>query len=126
MAEYRPQVGEHQPTGPNPSTAWGAWPPPWFFRVQGVTVPRCKECGAAIEYVKTPNGKSMPIDRDHIAGIPLADLVEPNDRVVVMIRGSEVGYTVTVKDRADVVRFYTPHWGNCTNPDRFRGGDHET
>ena len=54
---------------------------------------RCKTCGAPIEWIKTPNGRWMPVN--------------PGERVVVTAKG-------------EVVRGCEPHWATCKDPKAFK------
>jgi len=61
-------------------------------------VPTCKGCGREINWVKTLNGKNMPVDP------------EPQTMVVT-----------TKNDKAWVSKTcYVPHWATCPNADDFR------
>lgn len=59
---------------------------------------RCRSCGAPIEWVKTPQGRWMPVN--------------PGERVVVTAKG-------------EVVRGCEPHWATCPHAEhwRRRGGE---
>lgn len=80
-------------------------------------VSSCKECGAAMRWVKTQKGKNMPIDDE-----PSADgrfVIEGDDEPArVRFLGEQEAESYT-GDK------FTSHFKTCTNPARFsrkRGG----
>ncbi len=78
-------------------------------------VSACRECGAAMRWVKTAKGKSMPIDDE-----PSSDgrfVIESGDEDPVKVRFLPEGEEYT-GDR------FTSHFTTCTNPGRFskKGG----
>jgi hypothetical protein len=77
---------------------------------------RCKKCGAAIIFVRTPNGKLMPCDSQ-----------------AVQYRENEAGKGRIVKDNGQVVKCDTnipadqatgtgwlPHWASCPGANACR------
>jgi hypothetical protein len=60
-------------------------------------MPKCRACGASIEFVTTENGRKMPV----------------NDRLQNFV-------VVTEDGTAYVRQGHTPHWATCTDPDAFR------
>lgn len=53
----------------------------------------CKACGKVIKFIKTENGKAMPVDETLIT---------------------------IVTDEGKVVRGRIPHWATCPQANRFR------
>lgn len=78
---------------------------------------RCEACNAPILFITTKAGKKIPVDNDPMVNIR-ANL-EPNQKVVVVVRDSDIGHVLQVGD-ADIARVYKPHWATCTDPNRFR------
>lgn len=83
---------------------------------------KCKSCGAAIVFIPTPGGKSMPCD----AALVFYKLnAKGKDKIVT--RNGEVLTGKVLKEsmpdfgKADGVG-YVPHWGSCPNADKFRKG----
>lgn len=66
----------------------------------------CKSCGARIAWVRTENGKNMPVD------------AEPERRVVVVVRA--VGPDLPDEEVARVVDTFKSHFATCPNADRHR------
>ena len=83
---------------------------------------KCKGCGAEIEWVKTSNNRSMPVNPEYIevdpSGIP-HDVIVTDDGQVV--RGCQVHDDRTLFQTAGKVRGRVPHWGTCPKQGQFRG-----
>lgn len=69
----------------------------------------CKSCGAEIEWVKTSNGKSMPVDK-----IPSQD-------GNIMVRPSGVAEVLSQRDRRMVrTLLHTSHFASCPHAKQHR------
>jgi hypothetical protein len=80
-------------------------------------MPKCKACGASIQFYKTPDGKRMPVDT---APNPDGNLVldgqdDDGNRMVRMVDLFTPSGAV----------LYMPHWATCTSSDEFRNGKEE-
>jgi hypothetical protein len=82
---------------------------------------RCRACGAAIVFVKTPAGKKMPCD---VARVPYT--VDPAGKDTIItpsgetLRGAVLPATRPVKDFAGLG--YRPHWADCPAASKFKKG----
>lgn len=63
-------------------------------------MPKCKECQKEIKWIRMVTGGVMPVDHDQVK----------------IIRVNKAG-------KGMVVGGYTPHWGTCTAPEKFRKRD---
>lgn len=84
----------------------------------------CRACGKAIVYMKTKAGKSMPCDEP----LRLYWQSDTGSQRIITHAGEVVRCELTgIPEQASGLG-RTPHWGSCTNPDRFRkrGKQHET
>jgi len=84
---------------------------------------RCRACGKPIIYMKTKAGKSMPCD---LPLVPYWGSEDGSERVLT--HSGELVRCELTGNRDDITGHgRTPHWGSCTNPDRFRkrGKRHE-
>ena len=59
-------------------------------------MPKCKSCGADIDFMKMESGRKMPVDSNPIK--------------VVVIH----------KNGARITLAYMPHWATCTDPGKHR------
>jgi len=84
---------------------------------------RCRACGQPITWMKTKTGKSMPCD---VGLVPYWECEGGTQRVLThsgeLVRCELTGNLDDITGHGR-----TPHWGNCTNPNRFRkrGKKHE-
>lgn len=81
----------------------------------------CESCGTEIKWVKTPNGRSIPVNLEYIEvdpkGIQHNTIVTDAGRVV---RGSQVHDDRTLFQTEGKVRGRVPHWATCPKQTRFR------
>ena len=77
---------------------------------------RCRGCGAEIAFIKTVNGKSIPVDPEAIEFIPEF----ANDRFVLVDGTVERGEPVKQADRIETHIGYRSHFSTCPAADRFR------
>lgn len=75
-------------------------------------MPKCKACGKEILFIKTENGKKMPVDAE------MTTIVRQDGRVQKGIK-----LNVIINENMEVVAGYTPHWSTCSSPDEFRKDD---
>ena len=76
----------------------------------------CRACGKAIVYMKTKAGKSMPCDEP----LRLYWQSDTGSQRIITHAGEVVRCELTgIPEQASGLG-RTPHWGSCTNPDRFR------
>lgn len=76
----------------------------------------CRACGARMLFIKTKNGKTMPVDAESVRFVP--DLAGKN--LYVLEDGSVVHGTAPEAGDPDVHVGYISHFATCTNPDFFR------
>ncbi len=79
---------------------------------------RCRGCGAEIIFIKTENGKTMPVDMEELTIIPEAGspqlFVTGEGKVIHgWIAGDACG-------EPDTVQGYISHFVTCPNADCFR------
>lgn len=78
---------------------------------------RCRGCGAAIDWIRTPAGRSMPVDMEPVF------IIEGDgpDRFI-----TDEGEIVTGRralpeeERRDLTVAFVPHWKTCPNAADFR------
>lgn len=78
---------------------------------------RCRGCGAAIDWIRTPAGRSMPVDMEPVF------IIEGDgpDRFI-----TDEGEIVTGRralpeeERRDLPVAFVPHWKTCPNAADFR------
>lgn len=71
-------------------------------------MPKCKACGAEIEFIKTAKGGKMPVDANEIGTIVTDDGLTVRGQIAV------------VREDGGVVTGRIPHWATCKSPDEFR------
>ena len=79
---------------------------------------KCRGCGAEIDFIRTPAGKSMPVDPEPV-------LYWPRTRgsgKVVNLKGAVVSCTFDGPMTEPGEYGYVPHWATCPVADRFKGG----
>lgn len=82
---------------------------------------QCRGCGAWIEWVHTPAGKSLPVNPDPVTVL----LDQEGDTVIVtdggrVMRGNRV--TEAYDGSACAADGRIAHWSTCPEADRFRKG----
>lgn len=76
----------------------------------------CRACGARMLFIKTKNGKTMPVDAEAVRFVP-----DPAGRnLYVLEDGSVVHGTAPEPDDKDVHTGYISHFATCTEPNFFR------
>lgn len=79
-------------------------------------MPRCKGCGRPIKWVKTPKGKSMPLDPDPVKMV-MVRMVEKKDLKGNVVSVVETGFSIDA---------YMPHWATCPKADKFKRKKNDT
>lgn len=77
---------------------------------------KCRACGAEIFFIKTPAGKSMPLNAEPVDFVP--DLNGPEKYVTA--EGAVVRGCVPQGGEPDIHRGWIAHWATCSNSDYFR------
>ena len=77
---------------------------------------KCRGCGREIAFIKTINGKSIPVDPEPIEFIPELDY----DKFVLMDGTVERGQAVEKAGRNETRIGYRSHWSTCPNAEDFR------
>ena len=82
-------------------------------------MPKCKACGAEIEFIKTPAGKYMPCSAEWVN----YKIVPEGDKTIVTVSGEvkKCTFDCTVLDCDGAG--HIPHWKTCTHADKFRRGN---
>lgn len=75
---------------------------------------KCRSCGKEIAFIPTPAGKLMPVDWPGrtITQLKLGESIVLENGTVV--RNPHIG-----------MGGFTPHWGTCDNPNKFRNSPKE-
>lgn len=82
----------------------------------------CKGCGRPIEWVRTANGKMMPVD-PQLVGIRLLD---GGSEMLITIDGETVRGRRCDPDADHLYNVgYVPHWPTCPARDHFKRGGKE-
>ena len=76
----------------------------------------CKGCGAAIVWIRTPNGKSMSCNAN-----PIYYIAKPRigTKKVVTPNGEVISCEYTDDPYRATGTGFAPHWGYCTARQRF-------
>lgn len=81
----------------------------------------CNGCGAEIDWIKTPNGRNMPVNLDYIeidpTGHPHEVVVTDEGRV---FKGSRLFEDNTLFPTQGKIRGRMPHWATCPKTMMFR------
>ena len=77
----------------------------------------CRSCGAAIVWIKTPGGKSMPCN-----ATPVYYISRPKSgsKKVVTLNGEVLSCEYTEDPNKATGTGFIPHWSTCDKPDSFR------
>lgn len=76
----------------------------------------CRECGAEIFFIRTSNGKNMPVNAR-----PVWYWADPNgDSIVYQQDGSRIRCRLQGNESFVTGTGYLPHWGQCSGADRLR------
>lgn len=77
----------------------------------------CRSCGAAIVFIRTPGGKSMPCN-----ATPVYYIEKPRTggKRIVTPNGQVVACEYTEDPHRATGTGFIPHWATCTNTGRFR------
>jgi len=79
----------------------------------------CKGCGAEIDFIRTPTGKLMPVDKDMVPywqkdGAP-GKIVKRNGLLVSAVFTEE-----EAPPEAHMSYGRVPHWATCPKADKFK------
>lgn len=79
----------------------------------------CKRCGAAIVWIRTPGGKSMPCD-----ATPVYYIAKPRSGTKrIVTPNGEVIACVYTDDPSKVTGIgFVPHWSTCSEAEKFKEG----
>lgn len=82
-----------------------------------MNIPRkCRGCGAAIVFVKTPGGKAMPCD-----DAPLTYRTAQDGEIIITPNGDAVHGVAVAPGTAGATGWgYRPHWATCPDVVKFR------
>lgn len=69
----------------------------------------CRRCGRKIGFVRTVNGKSMPVESDALYVFP----GERGSMEVITQGGRLIRAFPAERDDPAAIRAYVPHWKNC-------------
>ena len=79
----------------------------------------CKSCGKEIVWIKTIAGKAMPCDAE-----PRYYCQHMGDKSKIVTPNGEVLSCEILENPEQATGIgYTPHWGTCSAPNRFRRGE---
>jgi len=67
-------------------------------------------CGANIDFIKTPQGKYLPVD------VPFADIFKHGE-ILVRSDGEVIKYRNGMAMKG---LFYRPHWATCKDREKFK------
>lgn len=81
-----------------------------------VNVTTCKACGAAIIWIRTRAGKSMPCDAD----AKLYKAKPGAAEKIVTTSGDVVSVELTDDQKEADGWGYSPHWASCPAADQFK------
>ena len=76
----------------------------------------CRGCGKPIAFIKTKNGKSIPVDPEPLTFIPELDY----DKFVLMDGTVQRGQAAEETVKAETQTGYRSHWATCPAADDFR------
>ena len=79
-------------------------------------VTTCRGCGREIAFIKSVNGKSIPVDPEPLEFIPEAAY----EKFVLMDGTVERGQAVEKAGRNETRIGYRSHWSTCPNAEDFR------
>ena len=78
----------------------------------------CKACGAALLWVRTPNGKDMPVNVE-----PVYYIERKAGKQRVVLKNGEVLACEYTEDPGRATGYgYIPHWSSCPGAKAFRRG----
>lgn len=77
----------------------------------------CRSCGAAIVFIRTPGGKSMPCN-----ATPVYYIEKPRtgSKRIVTPNGQILSCEYTEELHRATGTGFVPHWATCTNTGHFR------
>jgi len=77
---------------------------------------KCRSCGAEIMWIKTVNGKNMPVDAE-----PVYFHQDPSGAEIFVTKGGAVVHGITAKPgENDVSTGYNSHFATCPFADQHR------
>lgn len=87
--------------------------------MEGIKMSACKACMAAIIWIKTPAGKSIPCD-----ATPRYYIEKPRvgSKKIVTWNGQVLSCEYTEDPVKATGVGYVPHWATCPYADRFKTG----
>lgn len=78
-------------------------------------MPKCRSCGAVIDWVELESGKKMPVDaQPRPTWCPL-----PGELVIVKVYGKPA-FVVTVPTDEPLVKVGVSHYATCPDADEWR------
>ena len=77
---------------------------------------KCRGCGREIAFIKSVNGKSIPVDPEPLEFIPEAAY----DKFVLMDGTVERGMATERTGETETKVGYRSHWSTCPNAEDFR------
>lgn len=78
---------------------------------------RCRGCGASIEWIRTPAGRSMPVDSEPVFVIE----GDGSDRFITDEGEVILGRRALPEEECrDLPVAFVPHWKTCPNAADFR------
>jgi len=84
-------------------------------------------CGAIIRWIKTTEGKNMPVNPSWLSEWVTEQPTSSGSRKIVLVSADDgktnTGYQASViTPGARQIEGYEPHWGTCPKAYLFRGG----
>ena len=80
----------------------------------------CRSCGAAIVWIKTPGGKSMPCN-----AAPVYYIAKPKSgkQRIVTPNGEVIACEYTEDPSKATGTGFVPHWATCPEAGKFKKGE---
>ena len=87
---------------------------------------RCPSCKAPIGRVQTTRGNEMPVEsgavkiQAHIPDTPVLQIITPRGEMEkgTLVNAADVVFLES--KGIELTAGFIPHWGNCTEPDKYR------
>lgn len=84
--------------------------------MQHIMAGTCRGCGAALVWIPTPGGKSMPCDAEQV----LYRARKGAKGKVVTPNGQVLSADINVQPEQAPGVGYVPHWATCPEAEKFR------